>query len=98
MDFKAGGYIQIDVPAYKDLKYSNFKIEDEYKEDWEQFKMFDLIANNDEDCFRAYSMAVFQLEDDIIMLNIRIASPPPGTDYPPGFVLVMFLIRNLVIK
>ncbi len=84
LDFKAGGYIQIDVPAYKDLKYSNFKIEDEYKEDWEQFKMFDLIANNDEDCFRAYSMASFPLEDDIIMLNIRIASPPPGTDYPPG--------------
>ena len=37
LDFKAGGYIQIDVPAYKDLKYSNFKIEDEYREDWEQF-------------------------------------------------------------
>ena len=84
LDFKAGGYIQIDVPAYKDLKYSNFKIEDEYREDWEQFKMFDLTANNDEDCFRAYSMASFPLEDDIIMLNIRIASPPPGTDYPPG--------------
>ena len=84
LDFKAGGYIQIDVPAYKDLKYSNFKIEDEYKEDWDQFKMFDLTANNDEDCFRAYSMASFPLEDDIIMLNIRIASPPPGTDYPPG--------------
>lgn len=84
LDFKAGGYIQIDVPAYKDLKYSNFKIEDEYREEWEQFKMFDLVANNDEDCFRAYSMASFPLEDDIIMLNIRIASPPPGTDYPPG--------------
>ena len=46
--------------------------------------MFDLVANNDEDCFRAYSMASFPLEDDIIMLNIRIATPPPGTDYPPG--------------
>ena len=84
LDFKAGGYIQIDVPAYKGLKYSDFKIEDEYKGDWEQFKMFDLVADNEEDCFRAYSMASFPLEDDIIMLNIRIASPPPGTDYPPG--------------
>ena len=84
LDFKAGGYIQIDVPAYKDLKYSNFKIEDEYRSDWEQFKMFDLVADNEEDCFRAYSMASFPLEDDIVMLNIRIASPPPGTDYPPG--------------
>ena len=84
LDFRAGGYIQIDVPAYKDLEYKNFEIGDEYREDWDQFKMFDLIANNDEDCFRAYSMASFPLEDDIIMLNIRIATPPPGSDYPPG--------------
>ena len=84
LDFRAGGYIQIDVPAYKDLEYKNFEIGDEYRQDWDQFKMFDLIANNDEDCFRAYSMASFPLEDDIIMLNIRIATPPPGSDYPPG--------------
>ena len=84
LDFRAGGYIQIDVPAYKDLEYKNFEIGDEYKQDWDHFKMFDLVANNDEDCFRAYSMASFPLEDDIIMLNIRIATPPPGTDYPPG--------------
>jgi Na+-transporting NADH:ubiquinone oxidoreductase subunit F len=84
LDFRAGGYIQIDVPSYKGLEYKNFEIGDEYRQDWEQFKMFDLVANNDEDCFRAYSMASFPLEDDIIMLNIRIASPPPGTDYPPG--------------
>ncbi len=84
LDFRAGGYIQIDVPSYKGLEYKNFEIGDEYKQDWEQFKMFDLVANNDEDCFRAYSMASYPLEDDIIMLNIRIASPPPGTDYPPG--------------
>ena len=84
LDFRAGGYIQIDVPSYKGLEYKNFEIGDEYRQDWEQFKMFDLVANNDEDCFRAYSIASFPLEDDIIMLNIRIASPPPGTDYPPG--------------
>lgn len=84
LDFRAGGYIQIDVPSYKDLEYKNFEIDDEYRQDWDQFKMFDLVANNDEDCFRAYSMASFPLENDIIMLNIRIASPPPGTDYPPG--------------
>ncbi len=84
LDFRAGGYIQIDVPAFKGLEYKNFEIGDEYRQDWDQFKMFDLVANNDEDCFRAYSMASFPLEDDIIMLNIRIASPPPGSDYPPG--------------
>ena len=84
LDFKAGGYIQIDVPAYKGLEYKSFKIGAEYRDDWEQFNMFDLVADNDEDCFRAYSMANYPLEDDIIMLNIRIASPPPGTEYPPG--------------
>jgi Na+-transporting NADH:ubiquinone oxidoreductase subunit F len=84
LDFRAGGYIQIDVPAYKGLEYNNFEIGEEYRSDWEQFNMFELVANNDEDCFRAYSMASFPLEDDIIMLNIRIASPPPGTEYPPG--------------
>jgi Na+-transporting NADH:ubiquinone oxidoreductase subunit F len=84
LDFRAGGYIQIDVPAYKGLTYSSFEVEEEYRGDWDKFKMWDLVANNGESCFRAYSMASFPLENDIIMLNIRIASPPPGTSYPPG--------------
>jgi len=84
LDFRAGGYIQIDVPAYKDLSYKSFDIEEEYQPDWDQFKVWDYVANNDEPCYRAYSMANFPLEDDIIMLNIRICSPPPGTSYPPG--------------
>jgi Na+-transporting NADH:ubiquinone oxidoreductase subunit F len=84
LDFRAGGYIQIDVPAYKDLSYKSFDIAEEYREDWDKFDQWSLVANNDEPCFRAYSMANFPLEDDIIMLNIRIASPPPGTNYPPG--------------
>jgi len=84
LDFRAGGYIQIDVPAYKDLSYKSFDVEDEYRGDWDKFNQWDLVASNPEPCFRAYSMANFPLEDDIIMLNIRIASPPPGTSYPPG--------------
>jgi Na+-transporting NADH:ubiquinone oxidoreductase subunit F len=84
LDFKAGGYIQIDVPAYKGLSYKTFDVAEEYRGDWDKFNVWDSVANNDEPCFRAYSMANFPLEDDIIMLNIRIASPPPGTDYPPG--------------
>jgi len=84
LDFKAGGYIQIDVPAYKGLSYKTFDVAEEYRGDWDKFKVWDNVANNEEPCFRAYSMANFPLEDDIIMLNIRIASPPPGTDYPPG--------------
>ena len=78
LDFRAGGYIQIDVPAYKDLQYKDFEIGEEYRSDWEQFNMFELVANNDEDCFRAYSMASFPLEDDIIMLNIRYCITPAG--------------------
>ncbi|MBN2683912.1 MAG: NADH:ubiquinone reductase (Na(+)-transporting) subunit F [Pontiellaceae bacterium] len=84
LDFRAGGYIQIDVPAYKDLSYKSFDIAEEYRGDWDKFNQWDLVANNPEPCFRAYSMANYPLEDDIIMLNIRIASPPPGTSYPPG--------------
>lgn len=84
LDFRAGGYIQIDVPAYQGLKYSAFDVAPEYRGDWDKFKMWDLVALNEEPCFRAYSMANFPLEDDIVMLNIRIASPPPGTSYPPG--------------
>jgi Na+-transporting NADH:ubiquinone oxidoreductase subunit F len=84
LDFRAGGYIQIDGPAYKDLSYKSFDIAEEYRGDWDKFNQWDLVANNPEPCFRAYSMANYPLEDDIIMLNIRIASPPPGTSYPPG--------------
>jgi len=84
LDFRAGGYIQIDVPAYKDLSYKSFEVEEEYRGDWDKFNQWDLVASNPEPCFRAYSMANYPLEDDIIMLNIRIASPPPGTSYPPG--------------
>ena len=77
LDFKAGGYIQIDIPPYKDLKYSDFDIADEYREDWDKFKIFDCVANNAEPVFRAYSMANHPAEGNMVSLNVRIASPPP---------------------
>ena len=85
IDFKSGGYIQIDIPKYK-LSYSEFDIEDEYREDWDKFKMWDLVAENKENgVFRAYSMANHPAEGNIIMLNVRIAHPPPQKwDAPPG--------------
>ncbi|NLX24841.1 MAG: NADH:ubiquinone reductase (Na(+)-transporting) subunit F [Lentisphaerae bacterium] len=83
LDFRAGGYIQIDVPAYKNLSYKSFDIAEAYRGDWDQLNQWDHVANNPEPCFRAYSMANYPLEE-IIMLNVRIASPPPGTHYPPG--------------
>ena len=85
IDFKSGGYIQIDIPKYK-LSYSEFEVEDEYREDWDKFKMWDLNAqNNDSEVFRAYSMANHPAEGNIVMLNVRIAHPPPQKwDAPPG--------------
>lgn len=85
LDFESGGYIQIDIPEYE-LKYSEFDIEKEYHEDWDKFKMWDLVAkNNNPDEFRAYSMANHPAEGNIIMLNVRIAHPPPRQwDAPPG--------------
>lgn len=83
MDFKAGGYIQIYIPSYN-LSYKEFDVEKEYHEDWDKYKLWDLKASNDEEIFRAYSMASHPAEKDIVMLNVRIATPPPGTSYPPG--------------
>ena len=85
LDFESGGYIQIDIPKYE-LKYSEFDVEDEYRGDWDKFKMWDLLAKNDNpEEFRAYSMANHPAEGNIVMLNVRIAHPPPNKwDAPPG--------------
>ena len=83
LDFQAGGYIQIDIPQYK-LGFDEFDVEDQYRGDWDHFKMFDLKAENDEECFRAYSMANHPAEGNCVMLNVRIATAPRGMDVPPG--------------
>ena len=75
LDFKSGGYIQVDVPKIE-VDFKDIDVEDEYKEDWEKFNMFDLKMKNPEPTFRAYSMANHPAEGNIIMLNIRIATPP----------------------
>lgn len=75
LDFLSGGYIQIDVPKC-DVKYSNIEVDEEYRKDWEKFHMFDLVMRNPEPQFRAYSMANHPAENNIIMLNVRIATPP----------------------
>ena len=86
LKFQAGGYIQIDIPEYHNLSFSDFEIEDEYHPDWDQYKIWDLIANNDEPVFRAYSMANHPAEGNRVMLNVRIATPPPAlwNEAPPG--------------
>lgn len=83
LDFQAGGYIQIYIPPYN-LSFKDFDIEKEYREDWDKYNLWDLNGSNDEEIFRAYSMANHPAEGNIVMLNVRIATPPPGTDFPPG--------------
>ena len=86
LKFQAGGYIQIDIPEYHNLSFSDFEIEDEYHPDWDQYKIWDLVANNEEPVFRAYSMANHPAEGNRVMLNVRIATPPPAlwNEAPPG--------------
>jgi len=84
LDFKAGQYIQIDVPPYR-LSYKDFDVEEEYREDWDRFHLWKYTVVNDDDIFRAYSMANHPAEGNRVMLNIRIASPPPNKpEAPPG--------------
>ncbi len=86
LNFKAGGYIQIDIPEYHDIGFDSFEIEKEYHPDWDKYKIWDLVANNEESVFRAYSMANHPAEGNRVMLNVRIATPPPPlwNDAPPG--------------
>jgi len=76
LDFKSGGYIQIDVPACEVDYGKDVFVEPEYRDEWDKFKMWDLKMKNPEPIFRAYSMANSPSEGNIIMLNIRIATPP----------------------
>ena len=76
LDFRSGGYIQIDVPKLTVDFSKDIDIEDEYKKDWDDFKLWDLTMVNPEETYRAYSMANHPAEGNIVMLNIRIATPP----------------------
>ena len=75
LDFRSGGYIQIDVPACT-VNYKDIVVEEPYKSEWQKMKMDELTMKNPEPCFRAYSMANHPAEGDRIMLNVRIATPP----------------------
>ena len=84
VNFRAGGYIQIEAPPHK-LSYKDFDVADEYREDWDKFNLWRYESVVNEPVERAYSMANYPEEKGIIMLNVRVASPPPGSDgIPPG--------------
>ncbi|MEG0011350.1 MAG: NADH:ubiquinone reductase (Na(+)-transporting) subunit F [Muribaculaceae bacterium] len=75
LSFMPGSYCQIDIPEYS-IKYADFKIDEKFHKDWNNFKMWDLTVANKETTIRAYSMANYPEEGDIIKLNVRIATPP----------------------
>ncbi len=83
LNFKAGGYIQIDIPPFE-VSFRDFQIEEKFRDAWDKFKLWDLKCVNREPIFRAYSMANHPAEGNRVMLNVRIATPPPNTGAQPG--------------
>ena len=83
VDFRAGGYVQLECPPHE-VDYKDFDIEEEYRGDWDKFNVWQYKSVVKEDVIRAYSMANYPEEKGVVKFNIRIASPPPGTDFPPG--------------
>ncbi|HAN99738.1 MAG TPA: NADH:ubiquinone reductase (Na(+)-transporting) subunit F [Planctomycetaceae bacterium] len=82
--FKAGGYIQIECPPHE-VKYKDFVIQERFHPDWDKFNVWQYVSKVEEPVIRAYSMANYPGEKGIIMLNVRVASPPPKRpDLPPG--------------
>ena len=94
LDFRAGGYIQIECPPHR-LKYSEFDIGEEYIEDWKRYGLLDLESVVTEPAVRAYSMASYPEENDIIMLNVRIATPPPNVMHKVPTGIMSSYIFNL---
>ena len=78
VDFRAGGYVQLECPPHH-VKYADFDVEEEYRGDWERFGFFDLESKVDDTVIRAYSMANYPEEKGVVKFNIRIATPPPGS-------------------
>lgn len=87
LEFRAGGYIQIECPPH-DLRYSDFDIEEKFRDDWDRYKLWRYESHVKETVSRAYSMASYPLEKTVVKLNVRIATPPPGSDdtVPPGIM------------
>ena len=83
VDFRAGGYVQLESPPY-DVSFKDFSIADKYREDWDKHNLWRFRSTVKETVIRAYSMANYPEEKGVLKFNIRIATPPPGTNFPPG--------------
>lgn len=75
MNFQPGSYAQITIPKYS-IKFKDYDIDEKFRSDWDKFDMWSLTCENDEETVRAYSMANYPAEGNIITLNVRIATPP----------------------
>ena len=86
INYRAGGYIQIECPPHV-AKYADFAVEERFREDWDKFNLWRYVSNVKEGALRAYSMASYPEEKEI-MLNVRIATPPPRAPetVPPGIM------------
>jgi Na+-transporting NADH:ubiquinone oxidoreductase subunit F len=86
VDFRAGGYVQLECPPHL-VRYKDFDIEEEYRGDWERFGFFNLESKCNETTIRAYSMANYPEEKGVVKFNIRVATPPPRSEgIPPGIM------------
>ncbi len=87
LDFRAGGYIQIECPPH-DLKYTDFDIDEDFRDEWDRYNLWRYESHVKKPEMRAYSMASYPEERTVIKLNVRIATPPPGADdsVPPGIM------------
>ncbi|MBX3177418.1 MAG: NADH:ubiquinone reductase (Na(+)-transporting) subunit F [Candidatus Hydrogenedentes bacterium] len=84
--FRAGGYIQIECPPHE-VHYKDFDIGEEYRPDWDKYNLWQYVSKVDEPVTRAYSMANYPEEWGVIMLNVRVATPPPRSEgIPPGIM------------
>ncbi|MCP5208989.1 MAG: NADH:ubiquinone reductase (Na(+)-transporting) subunit F [Hahellaceae bacterium] len=83
VNFRAGGYVQLETPVHE-VDYKDFDIQEEYRGDWDKFDLWRYKSVVKEPIIRAYSMANYPDERGLVKFNIRIATPPPGTNYPPG--------------
>lgn len=91
--FKAGGYIQIECKPHE-LSYSTFDIDEQYLKDWKRYGMLEINSVVSEPTIRAYSMANYPEEDTIVMLNVRIATPPPGAgDKVPTGIMSSYIFN-----
>src|SRR6056297_968318 len=83
VEFRAGGYVQLECPPHE-VRYEYFDIDEEYRGDWERFGFFKVVSKVEEPVIRAYSMANYPEEKGVVKFNIRIATPPPGSEGIPA--------------